>query len=123
MVFDPLLQVDTFCAPVAVIPGIDPTEPAIVLTHNPDSLYATGWGDYRGWVLAGHTHGGQVRLPWIGSPQLPVEHKELVAGLYHLGDGRRVYISRGLGYIERVRFRVRPEITLFTLKRGAERST
>ena len=90
-------------------------EPALVLSHNPDSLDLEGWSGYRGWVLAGHTHGGQCKPPFLPPPLLPVRNKRYTAGAIALADGRAVYISRGIGHLIPVRFNVRPEITSFTL--------
>ena len=92
--------------------------PALALCHNPDGVDAPEWQGYRGWILAGHTHGGQCKPPFLPPPLTPVKNKRYVAGAYDLGDGRDLYINRGLGYLKRVRFNVRPEITLFTLDRA-----
>ena len=92
---------------------------SIVLCHNPDTLDAMPWGDYRGWVLAGHTHGGQCKPPFLPPPLLPVRNKRYVAGEVPLADGRHLYINRGLGHLTQVRFNVRPEITVFTLRAAA----
>jgi len=51
-------------------------------------------------------------------PILPTKNKRYTAGEFDLGDGRRMYINRGLGHLIRVRFNVRPEITAFTLTQG-----
>ncbi len=91
--------------------GIDPAHPTLVLMHNPDSFaeVATHQADL---ILAGHTHGGQVSLPFIGPPIVPSRY---AAGLFHLGK-TRMYVNRGVGVIPPpVRFRVRPEISVFTL--------
>ena len=90
---------------------------AIVLNHNPDALDALPWGGYRGWILAGHTHGGQCKPPFLPPPILPVRNTRYAAGEVNLADGRRLYVNRGLGHLIRVRFNVRPEITSFTLAR------
>ncbi len=90
--------------------------PALVLSHNPDTLDLGGWGDFRGWVLAGHTHGGQCKPPFLPPPLLPVRNKRYTAGAIPLDDGRAVYISRGVGHLTPVRFNVRPEVTAFTLR-------
>jgi predicted MPP superfamily phosphohydrolase len=47
-----------------------------------------------------------------------VRNKRYTAGEIPLADGRRLYINRGLGHLIRVRFNVRPEITVFTLRAG-----
>jgi uncharacterized protein len=89
--------------------------PAIALSHNPDTADLPGWENFQGWILAGHTHGGQCRPPFLPPPILPVRNKRYAAGVYGLDGGRRLYVNRGLGHILRVRFNVRPEIALFTL--------
>jgi uncharacterized protein len=89
--------------------------PAIVLCHNPDGVDLPQWKDFRGWFLAGHTHGGQCKPPFLPPPLLPVKNRRYVAGEYDVGPGRMLYINRGLGYLRRVRFNARPEITVFTL--------
>ena len=94
------------------------SDAAIALCHNPDGLDELPWGDYRGWVLAGHTHGGQCKPPFLPPPLLPVRNKRYTAGEIPLAGGRRLYINRGLGHLIQVRFNVRPEITLFRLTAG-----
>lgn len=96
--------------------GARTSSSAIALCHNPDAMDALSWGDYKGWVLAGHTHGGQCKPPFLPPPILPVRNKRYTAGEIPVGDGRRLYINRGLGHLIRVRFNVRPEITVFTLR-------
>jgi predicted MPP superfamily phosphohydrolase len=76
------------------------------------------WGGYRGWVLCGHTHGGQCSAPLFGPPLLPVANKRYTSGEFDLFDGRRLYINPGPGCLRRVRFNVPPEITLLTLRPG-----
>jgi predicted MPP superfamily phosphohydrolase len=73
------------------------------------------WQNYRGWILAGHTHGGQCKPPLFNPPVLPVKNRSYTAGAFDLGDGRQLYINRALGSSWPVRFNVRPEITVFTL--------
>ncbi|MBK8916071.1 MAG: metallophosphoesterase [Phycisphaerales bacterium] len=91
--------------------------PTIALSHNPDSIVELCRRPCH-WVLSGHTHGGQVRLPWIGALRLPLENKRYDAGLFE-ENGRRMYVNRGLGHLMRVRFNCRPEVTEFTLASGA----
>jgi len=95
--------------------------PTIVLAHNPDVQDLPIWAGVRGWSLAGHTHGGQVKPPFLPPPVLPVENKRYVAGEYDVGPGRTLYINRGLGHLTQVRFNARPELTLFTLHRAPDR--
>jgi len=101
--------------PTEVLPSLDLQRAAIVLSHNPDTVDLPGWGDYRGWILSGHTHGGQCKPPFLPPPILPVQNRRYTAGVFELDQARRLYINRGLGNLNAVRFNVRPEITLFTL--------
>ena len=93
---------------------------AVVLCHNPDALDQLDWSGYRGWILAGHTHGGQCKPPFLPPPLLPVKNRLYTAGEIPLDGGRRLYINRGLGHLLQVRFNVRPEITVFTLRQGQQ---
>lgn len=89
--------------------------PGLVLAHNPDLVDCPGWGPFVGWVLSGHTHGGQCKPPFLPPPILPVKNRNYVSGQYALSGDRTLYINRGLGHLFRVRFNSRPEITVFTL--------
>ncbi|MBN2473255.1 MAG: metallophosphoesterase [Pirellulales bacterium] len=102
-----------------VLGQLDRQRAAIAVCHNPDAVDRPEWSGYRGWILSGHTHGGQCKPPWLAPPRLPVRNKRYSAGEIDLYDGRRLYINRGLGYVRRVRFNARPEITVFTLTRPA----
>lgn len=88
----------------------------IVLVHNPDAADKLSWPSYRGWMLAGHTHGGQCKSPFLPPPLLPVENRRYVAGPVSVDANRTLYISRGVGHLTRARFNVRPEMTVFTLR-------
>jgi len=89
---------------------------AILLAHEPD--YAdisapTGRFDLQ---LSGHSHGGQVILPFIGPPILPSYSHKYPVGQYQVGSMIQ-YTNRGLGTVApMVRFNCRPEITVFTLR-------
>lgn len=88
---------------------------ALALSHNPDTVDQGDWSGYEGWILSGHTHGGQCKPPFLPPPILPVQNKFYTAGHFALSGGRDLYINRALGYLRQVRFNVRPEITVFTL--------
>lgn len=99
---------------------LDPDRAYLTLCHNPDSLDYPDMLSLRGWVLAGHTHGGQCKPPFAGPPILPVRNKRYTSGEIAVDEHRKLYINRGLGYTHRVRFNCRPEVTVFTLE-GASR--
>lgn len=90
------------------------TEACILLSHNPDVFYiAASMGVPV--VLAGHTHGGQVKLPFIGAPILPSGFR-FEKGFY-TRKRSLMYVNRGLGLIAPpVRFRCPPEVAVFTLR-------
>jgi uncharacterized protein len=104
--------------PVPLLAGRNPNLATLVLCHNPDVADAPVWQDYQGWILAGHTHGGQCKPPFLPPPVLPVVNKRYTAGEIPVSGNRRLYISRGIGHLLRVRFNVRPEVPLFRLERA-----
>lgn len=91
------------------------SQPSIVLSHNPDTADLPRWAGYEGWILSGHTHGGQCKPPFLPPPLLPVRNRRYTAGAFALDGNRQMYISRGVGHLLHVRFNVRPEVTVFTL--------
>lgn len=101
--------------PYEVLHYLDPEKPHLALCHNPDAADFDVWSDYQGWVLCGHTHGGQCDPPLFPPPMLPVSNKAYASGEVDLGDGRHLYVNRGIGYLMRVRFNARPEITVHRL--------
>lgn len=98
-----------------VLEGVPPGETRLLLVHNPDFVEMID-GKVN-LVLAGHTHGGQVRLPLVGAPIVPSCYgRKYVAGLVR-ASRIPVYVNRGIGVIGLpVRFLCRPEITLISLE-------
>ena len=105
------------------IERLDRAKATIVLCHNPDAVDEPIWRELQGWVLAGHTHGGQCKPPFLPPPLLPVRNRRYTAGTFSVATGRTLYINRGLGHLIQVRFNVRPELTLFTLERATADGT
>ena len=101
---------------VGPLARLDQHRGALVLTHNPDTVDLPGWDAYEGWILAGHTHGGQCKPPFLPPPLLPVRNTRYTCGEFELSGHRRLYVSRGVGHLLRVRFNVRPEVTIFELR-------
>ena len=99
-----------------------PADFTLLLTHNPDladdACRAVGGADL---VVSGHTHGGQVRFPFVGAVLNSAEHDDV----YEAGLVRRpwawVYVSRGIGTVRLpIRFLCRPEVAIIELVGGAE---
>ena len=66
-------------------------------------------------MLSGHTHGGQVRIPFMPPVNLPPMGRKYVEGHFSLKD-LQLYVTRGIGTVGvPFRFRCPPEITLITL--------
>jgi predicted MPP superfamily phosphohydrolase len=90
----------------------------LLLAHSPDVIRdAARLGVDL--MLSGHTHGGQVRLPLLGATVVPSRYgHRYAAGEFHV-DGTTLYVSRGLGTVRfAIRFLCRPELGIFTLRRG-----
>jgi uncharacterized protein len=90
----------------------------VVLMHNPDSFeHWSREGSHL--ILAGHTHGGQVNIPFIGPPIVPSRYGQKYAhGLFERGHAH-MYVNSGLGMIPPpVRFNCPPEIALFHLQKA-----
>ncbi len=103
----------------AAMRGTAGADLVILLGHTPDIIddpHAAG-ADL---VLCGHTHGGQIQLPGIGSPWAPVwRDRRRASGLLR-ANGRLCYVSRGVASATRARFNCHPEVALLTLERGDE---
>lgn len=94
--------------------GMPEDECKIVLAHNPDSADVP-FQTRIDLMISGHTHGGQVRLPFVGALRLPVKNKIYSSGLVY-NDRFPVFISRGIGYaIYPVRFNCPPEVAVMRL--------
>lgn len=86
----------------------------ILLTHYPATANHLGDREYD-LLLAGHSHGGQIRLPFIGALLVPGDVDGYDAGLYETPAGP-LYVNVGIGTWQiPVRFLCRPEITVIEL--------
>lgn len=102
-----------------VIDQLDPQAFTLLLYHN-TSLLDYLDGKPVDLYLCGHTHGGQIALPFYGALITLSRHgKQYEAGLYRQGP-IQLYVNRGLGleggWAPRVRFLARPEITVFDIE-------
>ncbi len=94
--------------------GIPPDAPTLALAHNPGT--ADLMADRECLIFSGHTHGGQVNVPFLTAHVVRwIKAKHYRAGWYTVGRAQ-LYVNRGLGNADLpIRFRCRPEIALFTL--------
>lgn len=103
-------------------------EPVVLMCHAPDYadvLLTEKPGQAVSLMLSGHTHGGQVRMPFVGPLTLPTMGKKYVEGWFRFvtrssrPEGMQLYVNRGIGTVGvPFRFDCPPEITLITLRRA-----
>ncbi len=90
----------------------------ILLAHSPDAIDLPG-ADWAHLLLAGHTHGGQCRLPGLGSIWAPVWRlRQRSVGLMRFGQ-TVVHVSQGIGAGVDARFLCPPEVYILTLMPGS----
>jgi predicted MPP superfamily phosphohydrolase len=92
-------------------------QPSPSATIRTRSTFRSG-SDTSGWILSGHTHGGQCKAPFLPPPLLPVRNRRYTQGEFRLSGNRSMYINRGVGHLLPVRINVRPEVTLFELRQA-----
>ncbi|WP_017324981.1 metallophosphoesterase [Synechococcus sp. PCC 7336] len=98
-----------------VLSLLPPTGASILLVHEPDFADTSAAADRFDLQLSGHSHGGQIRLPFLPPLKLPYLAVKYPEGMYRLGD-MQLYTNVGLGTIALpARLFCRPEITAFTL--------
>ena len=87
-------------------------KPVLLLAHDPESR--KNLGDYE-WdlMLAGHTHGGQLGIPF--TDKYISFRSEMPAGLFDYENGRKIYVTRGTGAILDMRFFCKPEVSILTI--------
>ena len=91
----------------------NPTLPTIVLSHTPQGRH---YLDHYHWdlMLSGHTHGGQIKLPFFSKPLLTSDEQTMFSGLYDY-KGKTIFVTRGIGYVGPGRFNCPPEINLLII--------
>ncbi len=88
-------------------PADSEAQPVLLLSHDPESRWSLRGYDWD-FMLAGHTHGGQLGNPLDGS--YVSFRSSMPAGLYDFDGEQQIFVSRGLGSIWGMRFFCRPEI-------------
>ena len=99
-----------------------PTDAAatIVLMHEPDFADTIAQDNRVALQLSGHSHGGQIRLPWFGAPVLPRLAQKYDLGLYQV-EKMWLYTTAGVGVVALpVRMNCPPDITELTLVRAGD---
>lgn len=89
----------------------------ILLSHAPDLADRALQYNIH-WQLSGHSHGGQVKIPFIGALVIPPFAQKYPEGHYLIGENNKLnlYVNRGLGTTRLpFRFMAKPELTIFTL--------
>ena len=99
----------------AAFNGVSQDGAYITLAHTP--VISKYLRDRNGLLLTGHTHGGQIRFPFVSQYSLPgLAANKFLSGWY-MEDQLMVYVNRGIGTTNiPARFLCRPEVTLFVLK-------
>lgn len=87
----------------------------LLLSHSPDQF---AWAQQRSFdlMLAGHTHGGQIRVPGIGALLCPSLHGVKYASGTFYSHPTVMHVTRGLSGVDPVRFFCRPELVRLVLK-------
>mgnify|MGYP003393456471 CR=1 FL=1 len=95
-------------------PGLPKNAFKIGLFHSPD--FFSTHSDSFDLVLAGHTHGGQIRIPFLPPLWLPEGSGPYVEGWYAAGSKAKMYVSRGIGNsVLEIRFFCRPELPIIEI--------
>jgi len=101
------------CLPEIAFESYETDYPGVILSHNPDSLSLLK--NYPGEIiLSGHTHGGQVNLPWLRNKFMALENLKLVRGLVRQYN-KNIYINKGVGSVMKFRWFSMPEILVLNL--------
>lgn len=96
---------------------------AILLAHEPDFADRSAASRRFDLQLSGHSHGGQIIVPFLGPPVLPPHGRKYPVGRYQVGEMIQ-YTNRGVGMVApQVRLNCRPEITVFTLQAARPRTS
>ncbi|MCK4592788.1 metallophosphoesterase [Candidatus Parcubacteria bacterium] len=90
--------------------------PKILLAHSPD-IIDNLQGEKVDLILVGHTHGGQVVIPFVKPFWVPTKNRgKYASGLFRIND-TNLYVNRGIGMASlQIRFNCPPEITVIELK-------
>ena len=96
--------------------GIPPGVPVVLLAHDPDN-FGEAMGAGVNLLLVGHTHGGQIGIPFLIEKSKSANKSSFMSGLFDTGT-TKMYVNRGIGTTHiPIRFFNRPEITIMEIRR------
>ncbi|MEK4346012.1 metallophosphoesterase [Paenibacillus sp. FSL P4-0184] len=107
--------------PVKALKGVPAGTFTVLMMHEPDYADIAQAHSFH-LQLSGHSHGGQIRLPFLGAPFTPYGSQKYINGLYYTDTKRMpVYVNRGFGEtVMPFRFLCRPELTVLTLRHSSD---
>jgi len=85
------------------------------VSHSPDQ-FKWGISNRCNLLLCGHTHGGQIRLPWVGPIVAPSKYGSRYASGVFFSDPTLMHVSRGLSGVHPFRWGCIPEVTVLELQ-------
>ena len=97
----------------AAVNQVKTKDPIIVLSHNPDTF--DDIPSNVSLILGGHTHGGEIKLPFLGAPFVPSNYGQRFVKGHVVEDNKHIYITSGIGTLSRLRFGNIPEIVILNL--------
>ena len=99
--------------PMGLLEPAQDSLPRVLMSHNPDTKDRI---EHSHWdlMLSGHTHGGQLTLPWGSTPFAPIRDKRFVRGL-HRWRNHWLHITKGVGSMWNMRLNCFPEISIVEL--------
>ena len=104
-----------------VVIGIQQIDvPIIVLSHNPDLFPEIP--NFVSLTLSGHTHGGEIIIPFIGSPFIPSKYGQRFRKGYIVENNKHLYVSGGIATTSRFRFCNPPEIVFLKLYKQEDKN-
>ena len=88
-------------------------QPTIVLSHNPDIFPQIPQNTSL--TLCGHTHGGEIFIPYLGSPFVPSKYHQRYRKGYIVENNKHLYVSGGIATLSKFRFCNPPEVIFINM--------
>lgn len=94
--------------------------PLIFLSHNPDVFPKLP--DFVSLTLSGHTHGGEISFPVLGSPFVPSKYAQRYRKGHVVENSRHLFVSSGIGTLSGFRFSNPPEVVILELRQETQKN-